>query len=192
MKRSANPGGSDSPPGVGDWDDPTMAATDTLGTYLTDHLGGANAGVQIAQRLWELVGDGPDAAVVRGLPAEIEEDRDYLRNLVARLGGDRHRVKRAAGWVAGKVHRLAVDERVTGDRHLSTLREAESLSLGIEGKLNLWEALLAVRADRPQLVEHDLVRLATRAREQRRRVEVVRLAAARRAFPASRGGTPGA
>ncbi len=167
-----------------------MASTDVLGTYLTDHLGGANAGVQIARRLCELVGDGPDAAVVRGLPAEIEQDRDYLRGLVARLGNGRHPVKRAAGWVAGKVHRVAVDERVTGDRHLSMLREAESLSLGIQGKLQLWEALLAVRADHPQLVEHDLVRLATRAREQRQRVEVVRLGAARRAFDVSRGGSP--
>jgi hypothetical protein len=169
-----------------------MASTDALGTYLTDHLSGANAGVQVARRLCELVGDGPDAAVVRGLPAEIEEDRDYLRGLVARLGDGRHPVKRAAGWVAGKVHRLAVDERVTGDRHLSTLREADSLSLGIEGKLKLWEALLAVRADRPELVEHDLVRLATRAREQRQRVEVVRLGAARRLFAVSRGGSSGA
>ncbi len=167
-----------------------MASTDVLGTYLTDHLGGANAGVQIAHRLSELVRDGPDAAVVRGLPAEIEQDRDYLRGLVARLGDGRHPVKRAAGWVAGKVHRLAVDERVTGDRNLSTLREAESLSLGIQGKLQLWEALLAVRADRPLLVEHDLVRLATRAREQRERVEVIRLGAARRAFHAGGGGSP--
>jgi hypothetical protein len=166
-----------------------MASTDALGTYLTDHLSGANAGVQIARRLCELVADGPDAALVHGLPAEIEQDRDYLRGLVAQLGDGRHPVKTAAGWVAGKVHRLAVDERVTGDPHLSMLREAESLSLGIEGKLKLWEALLAVRADRPQLVEHDLVRLATRAREQRQRVEVVRLGAARRAFHVGRGGS---
>ena len=159
-----------------------MASSDPLGTYLNGHIGGANAGVQMAHRLCELAGDGPDAAVLAGLPAEIEQDREYLRGLVDRLGEGGHPAKKAAGWVAGKVHRIAVDRRVTGDEQLSTLLEAESLELGIDGKLALWDALLAVAPAYPQLEEHDLVRLAARAREQRKRVETVRLSAARRSF----------
>jgi hypothetical protein len=62
------------------------------------------------------------------------------------------------------------------------LLETETLALGIEGKVALWEALLAVASAYPQLAESDLSRLAVRAREQRGRIETVRLAAARRSF----------
>jgi hypothetical protein len=159
-----------------------MASTDALGTYLNGHLAGANAGVLMAHRLRKLVEDGPDAAVLAELPAEIEQDREYLRELVERLGASGHPVKKAAGWVAGKVHRLATARPVTRDRHLSVLLEAESLRLGIDGKLALWEALLAVAPGHWQLDDRDLVRLTARARAQRERIETVRRAAARRAF----------
>ena len=58
------------------------------------------------------------------------------------------------------------------------------MALGIEGKLRLWAALSAVASGYPQLDGVDLSRLADRAREQRDRVETVRLAAAHRAFAA--------
>ena len=156
--------------------------SDALGTYLNSHLAGANAGVQMARRLCRLAGDGPGGAVLAGLPADVEQDRDYLRGLVTQLGLSRHPVKRAAGWVAGKVHGLAVGRPVTRDERFSVLLQAEALRLGVDGKLALWEALLAVAPDHPQLDEQDLVRLAARARDQRERIEDVRLAAARRAF----------
>jgi hypothetical protein len=60
------------------------------------------------------------------------------------------------------------------------------MALGIEGKLGLWTALLAVAPDHPELATVDLAGLAERAREQRGRVEMVRLAAARRAFGGGR------
>jgi len=44
-------------------------------------------------------------------------------------------VKQAAGWLTEKVHRLGVDERLTRSPDLTLLLQAESLSLGIEGKL---------------------------------------------------------
>jgi hypothetical protein len=62
------------------------------------------------------------------------------------------------------------------------LLQAESLSLGVEGKLCLWRALIEVAPSYPELAAVDLRKLADRALNQRRRLEVVRLAAARRAF----------
>ena len=159
-----------------------MTSTEVLGTYLNDHLSGANAGVQMAQRLHKRAAGGPDAAVLARLADDIKQDREELRRLVEQLGEAGHRVKKAAGWVAGKAHRLAVGELLTGDEHLSMLLETETLKLGIEGKLALWEALLAVASAYPQLAEGDLSRLAVRAHEQRGRIETVRLAAARRSF----------
>jgi hypothetical protein len=159
-----------------------VTSTEVLGTYLNDHLAGADAGVQVARRLRERAGTGPDALALARLGEEIEHDRDELRRLVEQLGASGHPIKKAAGWVAGKAHGLAVTELLTGDEHLSMLLETESLALGIVGKLALWEALLAVAPAHPQLVEADLVRLADRAREQHGRIESMRLAAARRSF----------
>ncbi len=159
-----------------------MGPTDVLGTYLNDHLGGANAGVEMARQLCERAGDGPDAGVLAGLAGDIDDDREELRVLVERLGHDRHRVKQAAGWVAGKAHQVAVGEALTGDEHLSMLLQAESLALGIDGKRALWDTLLAVGDRYPALAGTDLTRLADRARDQRVRLETVRLDAARRAF----------
>jgi hypothetical protein len=158
-----------------------MSATDRLGIYLNDHLAGASAGVEIARRLQEAVQGDPAAEVLGPIATEIEEDRETLRRLVEALGVGKNPVKQAAGWLTEKVHRLG-DERLTHSHDLTLLLQAEGLSLGIEGKLALWLALMEVVSVHPQLSAVDLPALAERARNQRRRVETVRLGVARRAF----------
>jgi hypothetical protein len=155
-----------------------------LATYLNDHLSGANAGVELARRLEQAVRDQPDGAVLDGLADEIAEDSETLRSALAAVGGSTNPVKQAAGWVAEKAHRVgvAIDTASEDSDDLARLLEAESLSLGVEGKLCLWLALLEVAGAYPSLAALDLPRLADRARKQRRRIEAVRLAAARRAF----------
>jgi hypothetical protein len=159
-----------------------MSSTEVLATYLHDHLAGSDAGVEMARKLQKRVAGTPDAAPLGLLADDVEHDREELRRLVERLGETGHPLKRAVGWVAGKAHQLAMAEPLTGDEHLGLVRQAETMALGIEGKLGLWTALLAVAPDHPELAAVDLARLADRAREQRGRVETVRLAAARRAF----------
>jgi hypothetical protein len=155
-----------------------------LATYLNDHLSGANAGVDLARRLEQAVRDQPDGAVLDGLADEIAEDLETLRSALAAVGGSTNPVKQAAGWVAEKAHRVgvAIDTATEDGDDLARLLEAESLTLGVEGKLCLWLALLEVAGAYPSLAALDLPRLADRARNQRRRIEAVRLAAARRAF----------
>jgi len=160
----------------------STSSTEVLATYLHDHLAGAEAGVEMARRLQKRVIGTPEAATLGRLADDVEHDRDELRKLVDALGESEHPLKRAAGWFAGKAQQLAVAEPLTRDEHLSLLLQAETMALGIEGKLALWEALLAVVPEHPQLGGVDLARLVGRAREQRERVETVRLAAARRAF----------
>jgi hypothetical protein len=157
-----------------------VTSTTVLGTYLNDHLAGANVGVELARRLHERAGTGPDAATLGRLAEEIENDRDELRGLIEQLGEAGHPVKKAAGWLTGKVHRLTKLPR--GGEGLGVLLETEALALGIEGKLKLWQALLAVAPAHPRLVETDLLRLAARAREQHGQIETIRVAVARRAF----------
>jgi hypothetical protein len=159
-----------------------MSSTEHLDTYLNDHLAGANAGVEAAERLRGHLTDHPDVDVLEHLVEDIEHDRRQLRDVVERLGGARHGVKKAAGWLAGKTHHLALAEALTGSEDLTVLLEAETLALGIDGKSALWQTLLAVASAYPQLADIDLGGLAERARAQRERVEAIRLAAARRAF----------
>ncbi|MEN3263971.1 hypothetical protein [Pseudonocardia sp.] len=159
-----------------------MSATDRLGIYLNDHLAGASAGVEMARRVQEAVQGDPAAEVLGPIATEIEEDLETLRRLVEVLGIGKNPVKQAAGWLTEKVHRLGVDERLTRSPDLTLLLQAESLSLGIEGKLALWLALMEVVSAHPQLKEVDLPTMAERARNQRGRVEAVRLGAARRTF----------
>ena len=75
-------------------------------------------------------------------------------------------------------------EPLTGSGHLSVLLEAETLALGIEGKHALWQTLLAIVPAYPQLAEVGLAGLVERARDQRERVEALRLRAAQRTFSA--------
>jgi hypothetical protein len=159
-----------------------MTTNGQLGSYLNDHLGGAHAGVEMARQLQDEIQGEADAEVLGRLAEEIEEDLDTLRDLVDTIGSTRHPIKQAAGWVAEKAHRLGVTETRTGSPHLTRLLQAETLSLGVEGKLCLWLALIEVAPSDPQLAAIDLQRLVDRALDQRRRLEVVRLAAARRAF----------
>jgi hypothetical protein len=154
-----------------------------LATYLNDHLGGGNAGIELARRLEEATKGGPDEASLDGLAEEIEEDVETLRSVLHAIGGSSSAVKQAAGWVAEKAHRLGTAaDAASGGPDLARLLEAESLLLGVEGKRCLWVALLQVAADYPALAALDLSRLIDRAGQQRERVEAVRLAAAQRAF----------
>ena len=159
-----------------------MSAIDHLGTYLGDHLGGANAGVEMARQLEEAVRGTPYAAALGPIAKDIEEDLETLRGLVDEVGVGQNPVKQAVGWVVEKAHRIGVHERMAGSRDLSLLLQAESLGLGVEGKLALWLALMEVVPAHPQLTTVDLPALAERARDQRRRLEVARLGAARAAF----------
>jgi hypothetical protein len=56
------------------------------------------------------------------------------------------------------------------------------LALGIQGKLALWRALSVVAADNATRRVADYEQLAKRAKEQHRRVEDLRLQAAKMAF----------
>jgi hypothetical protein len=61
----------------------------------------------------------------------------------------------------------------------------ESLSLGIEGKAQLWRTLGEVSMTEPRLSGIDFAELTARARGQRERLETYRLAAALEAQDAS-------
>ncbi|MGH8573937.1 MAG: hypothetical protein ACREX8_15390, partial [Gammaproteobacteria bacterium] len=112
-----------------------MPANELLGTYLNDHLAGATAGSELAQKLSSENEGTPYGSFLAELAREIEQDRITLENLIERLGIEKNPVKAAAGWIMEKFSRLKLSEALTGSGDLKHLLEFETLSLGIEGKV---------------------------------------------------------
>jgi hypothetical protein len=164
-----------------------MPSKELLGTYLNDHLAGAAAGVELAEKLGATYQGTPFGATVATVAEEIKEDRETLQALMERLGIGRNPVKQATGWVFEKFTRLRFNRRLTGGEHLTRLLETETLSLGIEGKAAMWQALKAVDDLDGELGKADLDRLIFRARRQREALEAHRLEAAAAAFAADDG-----
>ena len=155
---------------------------DALGVYLEDHLAGSAAGVDLAQRL-QAQNDGTLLGeVMAGLVADIQADRETLEGLMKELDIDQGGLKQAAGKVVERLARVRTDKRITGDAALSRMMELESLSLGIEGKRAMWRALEDLAGLDQRLQRFDFHALARRAKEQRKRLEPFRLAAAREAI----------
>jgi hypothetical protein len=154
-----------------------------LATYLNDHLAGATAGRELARRI---------AASNRGserygppakqLAIEVEEDRESLLAAMRALGVGSDRVKVAAGWSAEKLGRLKPNGRLLSYSPLSRLIELEAMTLGVHGKLALWESLLEVFPGDERLEEVGLERLTGRARAQIETLEQLRLAASHEAL----------
>jgi len=151
----------------------------SLKVYLDDHRAGAQAGSELAAKLHSRHRGRPDESFYAQLAHAIDEDRAALDQLMTKLGVKRDRIKEAVGWMGEKLSRIKFSERMTGSPELSTLLEAETLSLGIEGKLALWKSLKASTAhDAGLRAAADYDELITRAKSQLDGLEQRRLAAA--------------
>jgi hypothetical protein len=157
-------------------------ASEALAVYLNDHLAGAAAGIQLAEKLRDNNAGTELGEVMVAIHRDITRDREALEELMRHLDLERHPVKEAAGWMLEKVSRLRLNPALTGNADLTRMLEAEVLSLGIEGKLSMWLALKEAAASEPRLAAADYDRLIERARGQRRTLEPHRLAAAVASF----------
>jgi hypothetical protein len=160
-----------------------------LSIYLQDHLAGATAGVHLARRVASHNDGTPAGRRLEQVAHEVEADRDTLAAFMSELGVRPSATKNAAAWLAERASRLKPNGRGHGDSSLLRMHELETLSLGIAGKQALWEALRAA----PQsaaIANLDLDDLHERARSQRERVEIERIALARRALSLSPDAPP--
>jgi hypothetical protein len=138
-----------------------------LATYLNDHLGGAMGGIELARRACGENEGNEYGAFLEGLVGDIEADIEALRDVMRRLEVSEDRLKQVAGWTGEKLGRLKLNGQLVGYSPLSRLIELEGLTLGVTGKLSLWQCLRATYADDPRLAGVDLDRLAQRAADQR-------------------------
>ncbi len=156
--------------------------TSRLSIYLNDHLAGATVGVELARRAAASNRSTDLGRVLGELAAEIEQDRESLIDIMERLSLGRDRAKVLVSWSAEKVGRLKLNGQLRGYSPLSRLEELEALSLGVEGKLALWQALRRTHGADPRLGGIDFEELIERARSQRRRFERQRRRAAEEAL----------
>lgn len=160
-------------------------ATKSLETYLNDHLAGSRLGLDLARQIRDRA-DTPelrDAATK--LADEIEEEIETLTGIMDRAGASQNPIKQATAWAAEKASRLKLSELgglLGGDEDYGMFMSIETLVLGVNGKLRLWEALKQQADHHEGLDSAELERLAEQAREQIAVLDRERLAAAARAL----------
>ena len=154
-----------------------------LAIYLNDHYAGSTAGVELAKRAAKHNQGNPEfGPPLTRIAGEIDEDREALKRIMARLEVSESRIKATLGWTVEKAGRLKPNGNLLRFSPLSRLVEVEGLLSGVGGKLSLWRALLAIAPTEPRLDEAQLTELARRAEDQLQRLHVLRGAAAIIAF----------
>jgi len=151
---------------------------DRLSIYLNDHLAGATVGSELARRAAASNRSTSYGPVLEGLADDIAEDRGALVEIMRRLSVRQDRLKVALSWAAEKAGRLKLNGELFRYSPLSRLEELEALSLGVAGKLALWQSLQATHGADARLRGIDLENLVERARSQRQTLERQRRRAA--------------
>jgi hypothetical protein len=147
---------------------------DTLLVYLTDHLAGARAALELVEHIRDHATDSEIKLVMAELHDDMAVDRDTLIRLAERLGGSASTLKDASAWLAEKLSRLKLG--ALGAKSPLPLFEAvEAIGLGILGKIALWDNLLALSTRDPTFRMLPYEELGNRAVAQHARVEALRL-----------------
>jgi hypothetical protein len=150
-------------------------AHEHLAIYLNDHLAGSVVALELLERLEETHGRDGLGDFFKLLRADIASDRQDLEQLMEELKIDQSRTRKASAWVAEKFTELKLrfDDPQAGV--LLLFESLEALSLGIEGKHSLWTALAAAGIESSLVKLADYERLKQRAKDQRDRVEQLRI-----------------
>jgi hypothetical protein len=164
---------------------------DLLGVYLNDHLAGSTLGLELARRMAasaepesepESESESESATVLRGLVAEIAEDRSALLAIMATLGIPVRGYKVFAAWAGEKLGRLKLNGHLLSRSPLSSLEETEILRLGVEGKAACWRTLRALASRDSRLDAGHLDELLARADRQSSALESRRVSIAEQAL----------
>jgi hypothetical protein len=151
-----------------------------LQIYLNDHLGGATTGRALARRAMRNASNSEIRSSLERLAEEIAADRQSLLDLMQSVGVTRDPVKVAFGFLAERVGRLKFNGHLVQSSTLGQLTELEALSLGVEGKIALWQSLRELSA--AEELSQRLDSLIDRGEAQRAELERLRILAARETF----------
>jgi hypothetical protein len=148
----------------------------SLHTYLKDHYAGSTGGASLARRMARVSDDAEDSKSLSSLAAEIEEDRERLREIMDRLGVRPSRVKQVGAWMGEKAGRGKLRASSPEGRVL----QFEGLIMGVSGKLQLWRSLIELAGETPGLDSEELRELARRGEAQRAQLEKLHARAAKK------------
>jgi hypothetical protein len=148
-----------------------------LDAYLNDHLAGAVAALELIEHRREEYKDKPVGKLFESLKADIDADKETLREVMRSLGIEESTVRQTGAWAAEKVARARL--KIAGDESGLVLA-LEGLIMGISGKRMLWRSLAV--ANVPKTSKWDFEQLQRRAEDQIERAETERIRAAQRAF----------
>ena len=151
-----------------------------LHSYLNDHLAGSVSALELLAHWKKLYNGKPLGAFFTDIRAEVQADRDTLRDLMHFLEIEESNVRQAGAWAAEKVGRARF--MIAGDEpdSLGLMLALEGLIMGITGKKFLRRALAATNL--PKLEPFDFQNLQRRAEQQIELLEAERIRVARRAF----------
>jgi len=153
--------------------------SDSLATYLHDHLAASNFAIELLGSLRDRSSGDDVGHVASALLPEIEADREQLRQIIDQIGKASADLKELAGWLTEKVSRFKLRHDSGG---LATYEAIETISLGILGKIALWRALAVVAERDDRLRGVDFEKLIARGETQHSLAEQTRLQLARTAF----------
>jgi hypothetical protein len=149
---------------------------DPLGTYLHDHLAGADFAIDLLQAMKDGRQDQPLGQFAGQLLVEVTQDRNTLRHFAEGADFGTNVLKEFTAWVGEKASRVKLG--VGARAEFGTFEALEFLALGVQGKLSLWRALRVAAASDARLSGLDFEQLIVRAEAQYAQVEEQRLALA--------------
>ncbi|MPQ97005.1 hypothetical protein GB931_03510 [Modestobacter sp. I12A-02628] len=141
---------------------------DLLGIYCNDHLASASGGVELVRRVLAQHDDGPWAADLRQLLAELREERAALQATVRALGLPVRGYKQVAVWVGEKLARGKLNGRLLSRSPLSSVVEFEFLTVAVLAKRSGFETLRALADVEPRVDAALFDRLIDQADRQHR------------------------
>src|SRR6185436_3699673 len=101
---------------------------------------GAKYALSLLNDLTEQTVDRDAAQLAKTLFPEIEADRVVLEQFITSVGGDPSAIKEATAVVLQKTGQL----KLSLDEPLGVFEAVELLTLGVTGKIALWNALQAI------------------------------------------------
>jgi hypothetical protein len=113
---------------------------------------------------------------------EIAEDVSTFETLMLRLEIPKSPLKGPLAIAAERVARLKLNGELLSYSPLSRFLELDVLTMGIDGKKQLWATLRDLAGLRERLADTDFNALIQRAEQQRERLEPFRQQAAQRCF----------
>ncbi|HEX4806486.1 MAG TPA: hypothetical protein VFU94_11360 [Conexibacter sp.] len=152
-----------------------------LRIYLQDHFAASCGALELAKRAAGSNRGTEFEQPLAQLRDDLAEDREALRDAMARLGVGADRLKEGASWSAEKLGRLKLNGRWRGYSPLSRVVELEGLAMLICAERRLWD-VLGAHVDAARLHGLDVAALAARADDQLARLRELHGHAAALAF----------